>query len=154
MHPSTIKSTLLSYNNSFNKSFAKESINLFENFEKIYLKTNIVSSSDLKVIGKSNTYYKFLWGSDQIWDSYALYVDPIYYLRFTTKNKRITNAPSFGKSDVLQYNQRIIKNYLNGFNDISVREDTGAKIVKNLIGKEEKVVLDTTLMLDKKTGLA
>jgi len=44
--------------------------------------------------------------------------------------------------------QEIFLNQLQGFKDISVREEAGAKIVKELTGREAVTVLDPTLLLD------
>jgi hypothetical protein len=76
-----------------------------------------------------------------------MYVNPLYYLRFCGKEKRIAYAPSFGRDAVPEYNVRIIKKYLGGFGNISVRERHGAKIIKQLTGRDVPVVLDPVLLI-------
>ena len=39
-------------------------------------------------------------------------------------------------------------NYLNGFSRLSVRESSGANIIKSLTGKDASVLIDPTLMFD------
>ena len=39
--------------------------------------------------------------------------------------------------------------FLSGLDNISVREYEGAKIIKDLTGKNAQVVLDPTMLLDK-----
>lgn len=42
-----------------------------------------------------------------------------------------------------------IKELINKFNNVSVREEQGKKIIKELYNKDVKVVLDPTLLLTK-----
>lgn len=136
-----------SYISLYNKNLTQESKACFDNFYKNQIEPSFISYGRLKKISKSDDYLCFFCGSDQIWNSTSLYVDPFYYLRFAPKNKRIAYAPSFGKSYIPQYNVKIIKKYVGGINKLSVREETGKQIIFDLLGKKCDVLLDPTLQL-------
>lgn len=76
-------------------------------------------------------------------------VTEIPFLTFTTENKRIAYAASFGVNEIPNEQKNAYKSWLKGIKYISVREESGAKIVKDLIGKDVPVVLDPTLLLSK-----
>lgn len=77
----------------------------------------------------------------------------MYFLRFTSRPKRVAYAPSFGTDKVAYYNEKTLKKYLSGFDHISVREESGKDICKMLIGRDVPVVLDPTLLLDKSSWI-
>ena len=98
-------------------------------------------------------YIAFVAGSDQIWNPNLRMNSPIDFLTFAPKHKRISYSASFGISKIpVNYEQDYI-NRLAGINHISVREEEGAKIVKQLIDKDVPVLIDPTLMLEKKDWL-
>lgn len=93
----------------------------------------------------------YICGSDQIWNPFFKngYNDPGYFLKFAAKNK-ISYAPSFGVSDIPLTAQLTLKDYLESFDFISVREEAGANIIKKYAQKDVEVVLDPTLLLEEK----
>ena len=98
-----------------------------------------------KAIGRYN---HFICGSDQIWNpEYA--GKPFMFAIFAPPKKRISYAASFGVSDMPENKKEIYTKYLNEMKAISVREEAGAKIVKELTGQDVPVLIDPTLMLDK-----
>ena len=73
-----------------------------------------------------------------------------YFLDFVSDpSKMIAYAPSMGVSHIEQpgLDEQISK-LTNRFRYLSVRENTGARIIQELNGREAKVVLDPTLLLD------
>lgn len=121
----------------------------FEEFNVQYFKIERFSYSKLKKIGRDENYFAFICGSDQIWGFSNPYLPPINYLRFAPKYKRITYAPSFGVSEIPKYRKKNLTRYLNGFTQISIREQSGAKIIKDLTGKDAFFALDPTLLVNK-----
>ena len=112
----------------------------------------------LNVTDKCNNYYELkmlseefdaiICGSDQIWSPYNF--DANYFLSFANKNKIMSYSPSFGMSSINDiYLEKRIGKLLNRFNFISVREKTGANLIKKISGKDAEVTLDPTLLLDK-----
>lgn len=90
----------------------------------------------------------FITGSDQVWNPYYRQNSAIDFLRFAPKHQRITFSPSFGVTEIPEERAEIYRELLNGFERISVREESGAEIVRKLTGREATVLLDPTMMLD------
>lgn len=101
----------------------------------------------------SDNYDYIVMGSDQIWN---FTFDKIFSDKalgaFAPKNKKISFSASFGVSYVPEKNSELYdmcKKYLNDIKSISVREDAGKEIVKELTGREDvQVLIDPTMMLD------
>ena len=93
-------------------------------------------------------YDVFIAGSDQIWNPKIFKYDLSYFLDFVSENrKKISYASSFAsKSFSSEYKERCAA-LLGEFDHISVRETSGAEIIKELCGKRAEVVLDPTLLL-------
>lgn len=89
----------------------------------------------------------YICGSDQIWNPY--FGELRYFAPFAAKEKRISYAASFGVSELPEEAEVKYKEYLTDMQHISVREQSGAEIVKKLTGKEALVLPDPTLMIDK-----
>lgn len=94
----------------------------------------------------------FIVGSDQVWNPDLTHsLDPrVYFFSFLKDNtKRISYAASFGKSEwtATKYDKDIAE-LLSRFSHISVREDTGVDICKNIFQREDvKVCIDPSLLL-------
>ncbi len=149
LYSKNIKKVIKSYsqNNKGNKN--PNIIKKFDIFNSKYLKPIELNYKKLKKVSKDSEYYAFICGSDQIWNSTTYYVDPFYYLQFAPRKKRIAYAPSFGREFIPKYNKRIIKKYLDGFDKLSVREDSAKDIIKKLTNKDVITCLDPTLLLSK-----
>ena len=86
-------------------------------------------------------------GSDQIWNGSRVYLNPIYFLSFAPRRKRIALAPSFGGDTIRNYNIKSYKDYISKFEKLSARERTGVKLISDLCGKDAKWILDPVLLL-------
>lgn len=128
---------------------SKETISKFDEFTEKELNVKKYTYSRLSKVAKTEEYCGFIAGSDQIWSPQRAIIKKEYFLRFAPKAKRIAYAPSFGIDKIPEYNKKCIKKYINDFLNISVREEEGKKILKELINKDVPVVLDPTLLLDK-----
>ncbi len=148
-HPSLWSSTMVNVNDMNSRKITEETIKKFNEFvsEEITQKTS--SHYGLKKIAKSDEYYKFICGSDQIWCSTTLYVDPLMYLRFAPKGKRIAYAPSIGRDFIPNYNRRKMKKFISQIPYLSVRENEGQRLIKELTGRDALVVLDPVLLREK-----
>lgn len=95
----------------------------------------------------------FIAGSDQIWNPICTGgVDPNFFLNFVdgNQNKKISYAPSLAHSS---FDEKVLKEmcgYINSFDAISVREESGKNLLKNHIRKNIEVVLDPTMLLSEK----
>lgn len=92
----------------------------------------------------------YICGSDQIWN-FNLHPNSLkpYFLQFGSKDiKRIAYAPSIGRDYWPDNRLNELKQYLSNFSAISLREETGVQICKDL-GFDAEHVLDPTMLLEK-----
>lgn len=99
-------------------------------------------------------YDVFITGSDQVWNPYYWTTSSVDFLQFAPQHKRIALAPSIGISDFPKQRAADYRRWLNSIPHLSVREDAGARIIKELTGREAKVLLDPTFALTKEQWLA
>lgn len=137
------------YQNSYNKTMIGDSASLFIRFSDEYLQPNYLSWDGMKKAAKEAV--ACFAGSDQIWNSSTMYVDPMYYLRFAPAEKRVALAPSFGRDFVADYNKEKIGKWISEFAYLSVREDSGVMLIKEMTGREAIQLVDPTLMVDGET---
>lgn len=148
-HPRLLKATFSSVKYVQQQVISEKTIKLFDlfvenNIRRVFYPTKMMHP---KRIGKK--YNKFICGSDQVWCTTSLYVDPLMYLRFAPKKKRIAYAPSLGRDFIPNYNKRKIRKYINDIPFVSVRESVGKRLIAELTGRNVPVVLDPTLLVDR-----
>lgn len=91
----------------------------------------------------------FISGSDQIWNPDVFLFDTSYFFDFIPDDcKRISYASSFGKSTFNESHMEKCGELLSIYSSISVREESGIEIVKELCGKDAECVLDPTMTLE------
>ena len=146
IRPALFKRTFLGYKNSLTAEMSQAIKQKFLDFTKEELQVQGMNMKELKKFAASDGTAAVVCGSDQIWSAAGANVEPLYFLQFVPEEQRVAYAPSFGSSTVPSYNRKLIQKYLKGFAHISVREDQGAKIVKELTGRDVAVVLDPTLL--------
>jgi len=92
-------------------------------------------------------------GSDQIWSPIHIIRKPkeakLYFLRFIPKEKRYTYAPSFGVEYIPKELTKMYKKYICDFKQLSIREISGQKLIKDLTGLDAIVLPDPTFLLNK-----
>jgi len=147
--PYNIKKRINVYSDNISKSYSEQSKELFKTFRLKKIHPYYYTWNQLKRLAKSDDFKAFLCGSDQIWNAEAIYVDPQYYLRFAPKEKRIAFAPSFGRDEIADYNKSIIAKYIRDIPHLSVREESGVSIIKELTNRDAVHLIDPTLMLDE-----
>lgn len=123
-YPSFIKK-LYNIRNCKN-NLSTNTIKLMNQFVSDYLKPIRI---DYKNLSSIDQYSYFITGSDQVWNV-TCDVSVVHFLQFAPQKKRIALATSFGISEIPKYNQKALSKALNGFDFISVREETGVEIVK------------------------
>ena len=95
----------------------------------------------------------YVSGSDQIWNPNTMMGDMSYMFDFVVDKPCFAYSSSFSCSEI---HENMIDDYrknLSRFKFISVRENNGVGIIKKLLNKEVKVVLDPTLLISKETWL-
>lgn len=94
----------------------------------------------------------FICGSDQIWNPVNTSLDSMYWLGFADKNKlRISYAPSIGIENAENNMREKIKSNLVNFDAISSREESGSRLINDIMGGTVcTTVADPTFLVDKK----
>ena len=89
----------------------------------------------------------FLVGSDQMWSPSGLATN-FYNLMFVPdEKKKISYASSFGVSEIPFYQKKRTAEFLNRIDYLSVRENVGVKIIRDLTGRDALVTVDPTMLL-------
>lgn len=126
----------------------KKFVDFYEKFLPMHNKSRVT----FEELCKHPLGYDFyITGSDQVWNPviHGNENNPCCFLRFAEVNaKRIAYAPSFGIKDFPNQLEGSLKEYIKGFDVLSVRENEGKKIIKRVCDIEVPVVLDPTLMAD------
>lgn len=93
----------------------------------------------------------YVAGSDQIWNTFSENgKEPGYYLGFGGKEtKRISYAASLATSSIKEECEDFVRIQLQKFDAVSVREKTGARLLKDLGINNVSVVLDPVFLLNK-----
>lgn len=162
----TIKNIQGLYNSNYKrriidklKSYIKRVVSLklqykqnvsFENFERNIKYSKILIDKNHIPSNIGNKFDKFIIGSDQVWNPNFNRMSEIDFAMFAPCEKVVSYAASFGISSIPEEQKNFYIDGLNNISEISVREDRGAEIVKELTGRDVKVVLDPTLLLAKK----
>ncbi|MCT4777084.1 MULTISPECIES: polysaccharide pyruvyl transferase family protein [Exiguobacterium] len=125
-------------------TYKKERMNNFNEFTLRNIIEESYSDSSVQVDQK---YDYFVVGSDQIWNPNFRNGNANDFLKFASVEKRISYAPSFGISEIPSEYKNEYKTMIEGIPFLSVRENAGQKIIKELTGRESHVLLDPTLMI-------
>lgn len=149
-HPSLLWTTFKRMKAVRNTQISPEKIRLFDEFVQKYFNRRFYSNEELISVAESSEYVKFICGSDQVWMTTTLYPDPLMYLRFAPKEKRIAYAPSLGRNFIPSYNLKTIKMYIQDIPCLSIREDDGKRIIQEKTGLSIPVVADPTLLMNDK----
>lgn len=143
-------------NNKLNQNVIKKRRYILMKFSERYIsETNYKISKDYIPNHLCTKYEFFIVGSDQVWNPNNLHGTTFYFLTFVKdKEKRIAYAPSFGIPELPDEYKERYKKWLSVIPYLSVREESGAKIVKELTGRDVPVLIDPTLMLTKEKWLS
>ena len=129
--------------------------NIFESFlhDKIILSKEYNNWDSIKKDLVPSKYDAIIVGGDQIWNISCYDFDWSYYLPDNIKPIiKIAYGPSFGNSvkNIQKDDNQVtkIKQYLDDFNFISVRESDASNYLQKLLKKSIPVVADPTLLVD------
>lgn len=88
-------------------------------------------------------------GSDQVWHNWSGKPEELryFYLQFMPIDRRIAYAASFGFEHFPVNDEIIHQKCLREIHYISVREKSGAKLVRQICNKDVSITLDPTLLL-------
>lgn len=148
-HPALWKLTFSTVKEVNKIIITEETATRYNQFVKQEINQRLYSRKELIKKARTEEYHKFICGSDQIWCSTTLYVDPLMYLRFAPREKRIAYAPSIGRDFIPKYNRKKMKKFISQIPHVSIREKEGQRLIKELTGREVPIVADPTLLLEK-----
>lgn len=120
----------------------------FEKFNKKYINFSkkYIVSDDYNV-NLCNEFDGFVCGSDQIWNPNYKMNTGSHFLSFAKNKKKIAVAASFGVDKITQEDEGRFSVWINELDAISVRENSGKEICKNITDKKVQVLIDPTLTL-------
>ena len=122
----------------------------FRIFRRNFIQEGSCLYTNLDELEDTNRIYDgFICGSDQIWAPNQF--DEWYYLSFVERDKpKIAYAPSIGLPVIPSRLQDSMRDLILRIDSVSIREEQGAEIIQNLADVDAPVVLDPTLLLNKK----
>lgn len=103
---------------------------------------------------QTNRYDFFVAGSDQVWNPTYPSTSSINFLQFAPKQKRVTFSPSFGINKIPESLEQDYSKWLSEIPFLSVREEQGKKIIKELCGRDATVLCDPTMCISKEKWLS
>lgn len=92
----------------------------------------------------------YICGSDQIWNPTYATTSELAFCSFAPE-KTICLSPSFGVAEIPEYRRAEYSKWLKKIKSLSVREEAGQKIIKELTGRDAEVLLDPTMMVPVET---
>ena len=126
---------------------ARERWSKFRKFEKKYIPMSKETYNSTTGI-RTEMYDRIVIGSDQVWNLQLTEGDTNFFLPdVRDRNAVCSYAASFGYSQIPKEYKEITKKGIESIPNLSVREESGARIIFDLCGIKSKVVLDLTLLL-------
>ena len=142
----TVKKLIAKRTNGEYKRNLAERDALFTEFTNEHFKLSRLYNSKVELGKHAHGYKAFVVGSDQLWLPSNIAAD-YYTLNFVPDDvQKVAYATSFGVSALPKRQAEAAKKFLNRLNQIFVREASGQKLVKELIGKDVPAVCDPTLL--------
>jgi len=139
------------FKNQDYQTLKKERVRSIMCFDDTFYRLSSEIKGTLSLKKQMRNYRAVVCGSDQLWAPLNIDAD---YFTLTVVPKgipRISFSASFGVSDIPERYKPAYRRYLNKMKHISVREETGNAIVKEMTGRTVPVTLDPTLMLKRET---
>ena len=122
----------------------------FKSFTDTYIPWKEVACSQFSNL--ASAYDFIVVGSDQVWNPvFRSSIGQIenHLLAFAPPEKRVCFSPSIGLDDIPAHLYNIYEKEWCKYRFLSVREQTGAELIKKITGRDAIVVIDPTLMIDK-----
>lgn len=142
----------MKFDMKFNKTLGKNVAIRNKKYKEFRREFNLSRSSntylDLTKLA-SERYTDIVLGSDQLWLPVNV-VSDYYTLNWVPNTiNKISYSTSFGVANIPKKYNDLYKKFLSRINHLSVREDTGVKIIKDISGLDAKLVCDPTILLTK-----
>lgn len=136
------------YNIRTGQFLQKKKEELFFDFYKKNLKMSKLKYDKNNILQNPPVYDGYMTGSDQVWNPQWVKDDMSFFLNFAPENSfKISYASSFTYDNIPAEYKALYSKYLQQYSRISVREESGIKIIKELVHKDAFLVCDPTLLL-------
>lgn len=121
----------------------------FNDFVNKYI--NLSATLERKDLEEYSKKYDFvITGSDQVWNYNLTDSDEFYFLNFVAPEKRCSYAASMAIDSIPAEKREFYRRNLKDFNNLSMREKSGADVVSNIVERPVTVDLDPVFLLRKK----
>ena len=123
-----------------------------QEFVDANLYTTDMVYSEENIADANKEFDGFICGRDQIWNPANTSLDSMYWLKFVNKGKlKISYAPSIGIEDAEMETRVKIKENLIDFDALSSREESGTRLINDILQNEVcTTVADPTFLVEKK----
>ena len=99
-------------------------------------------------------YSFYISGSDQVWSPISAGFDPVYFLPFARDEQKLSYAASIGSTELNTDIKKELFSRLNGFQVLSVREESAKKLLMDAdTNREIYVHPDPTLLIPREQWL-
>lgn len=119
----------------------------FHRFNKTYIKRSSYMIDEQIPEGLDSAYDYFIAGSDQVWNPYLEYCTAANFLSFTEREKKVALSPSIAIEQIPEKDKENFAKWLKDFRLLSVREEKGAELIRELTGRNVEVLCDPTMYL-------
>ena len=126
-------------------------IDFIRDNDLVYEHGKFYSIDELKIVSES--FYAFVTRSDVVWNPYLHNIinDEGFFLNYPKEGiKRIAYAPSLGVTTFPDTAKKDLRDLLQRFDALSIREKSGSDLIYEITGISVPVVLDPTLLLAPK----
>lgn len=119
----------------------------FDKFIKKHFTLSPKYHNKIEVTDGLKEYSTIVLSSDQLWGPSDIIRNYHTLIPVPEQTYKITYATSFGVAELPKFLEKRVAKFIPRINNISVREESGAKIIKKVCGKDVQVVCDPTLLL-------
>lgn len=142
----------LKLDKKFNKKIGKNisvRTKKYNEFKRLFnLSRSCKTYNDLTELAKEK-YSDVIVGSDQLWLPVNV-VSDYYTLNWVPDSiNKISYSTSFGVSSIPKKYNELYTKFLKKINNLSVREESGVKLIKDISNIDAKLVCDPTILLPK-----
>ena len=122
--------------------------NKYEEFKKKFKLTK--SCKDRRELEeKVKEYTDVIVGSDQLWLPVNVVADYYTLTWVPDEINKISLSTSFGVSEISNKYSNLYKTFLSRIENLSVREESGVRLIKELSGRDASLICDPTILLNK-----
>ncbi len=126
---------------------SEKSLACLADFIKEELSPEAHSIPELERIAATDEFAAFIIGSDQVWNVSLGIITKQFFLLFAPPEKRIPLCPSFGAGQIHEFLKEDLAEVLKQYERLSVREEDGVRIIKELTGRDAVRLADPTILL-------